>query len=34
MVSQKLLDSDKGLVTNFQLTSAESSEILLKIGYF
>jgi len=30
MVSQKLLDSAKSLVTNFQLKSAESSEILLK----
>jgi len=29
-VSQKLLDSAKGLVTNFQLKSAISSEILLK----
>jgi len=29
-MSQKLLDSAKGLVTNFQLKSAKSSEILLK----
>jgi len=30
MVSQKMLDSAKSLVTNFQLKSANSSEILLK----
>jgi len=29
-MSQKLLDSAKGLVTNFQLKSAKSSEIMLK----
>jgi len=29
-MSQKLLDSAKGLDTNFQLNSAKSSEILLK----
>jgi len=30
---KKLLDSAKSLVTSFQLKSAESSEILLKICY-
>jgi len=30
MVSQKMLDSAKSLVTNFQLKSARSSESLLK----
>jgi len=30
MVSQKMLDSAKGLVTNFQLKSAKSNEVLLK----
>jgi len=30
MVSQKMLDSAKSLVTNFQLKSARSSENLLK----
>ena len=34
MVSKKLLDSGKGLVTNFQLKSATSSEILLKYLLF
>jgi len=29
-VSQKLLDSAEGLVTNFQLKSTKSSEIMLK----
>jgi len=33
-MSQKLLDSAKGLVTNFQLKSAKSCEILLKIVIF
>jgi len=33
-MSQKLLDSAKGLVTNFQVKSAKSSEILLKIVIF
>jgi len=33
MVSQKLLDFTKSLVTIFQLKSAKSSEILLKICY-
>jgi len=31
---KKLLDSSEGLVTKFQLKSAESSEILLKNRYF
>jgi len=34
MVSQKLLDFAKCLVTNFQLKYAERSEILLKIVIF
>jgi len=33
MVSQKLLEFAKGLVTDFQQKSAKSSEILLKIHY-
>ena len=33
IVSQKLLDSAKSLDTNFQLKTAKSSEILLKIRY-
>jgi len=33
-VTKKLLDSAKSLVTKFQLKSAKSSEILLKIRYF
>jgi len=33
MVSQKLLEFAKSLVTDFQLKSAKSSEILLKICY-
>jgi len=33
-VTKKLLDSTQSLVTNFQLKSAKSSEILLKICYF
>jgi len=33
-VTKKLLDSTKSLVTNFQLKSAENSEIMLKTCYF
>jgi len=34
MGCKKLLDSAKSLVTKFQLKSAKSSEILLKVCYF
>jgi len=33
-MSPKLLDSAKGLVTNFRLKSAKSSEIMLKNDIF